>query len=225
MDGLSKENYLIAKDNCEKGINWRIARPPYEEQEDALPNYSFEIFIQYGEETQVEDLIKKLLSEVDKLKFQDVQIAKTNYARISKSPRVTKEGLYEKSKETVFSIAQGKEVEIKAENDEELMERFCDGDNPEYYYDKETNTFFRNKELIGKSREYEAFNEISAQIKDGMTSEQKYKIIYDWIVNHFNYAYSGLYYAFAECLVREVCRRAHRLRKIQCWTCLGCNNG
>ena len=28
-----------------------------------------------------------------------------------------------------------------AENDEELMEMFCDGENPEYCYDSQSNTF------------------------------------------------------------------------------------
>lgn len=203
MDGLSMENFLIAKENCEKGINWRIQRPSYADQDDILPNYTFEIFIPYGEETGVEDLIQKLLSEVRKLKFQDVQIAKTNYAKTSKLPRITTEGLYEKSKEVVFDIEQEKEIEIQAENKEELTEMFCDGKNPEYYYDEKTDTFFRNRELISKSQEYAAFCAINEKIKDGMSTLEKYQIIYDWIVNNFNYAYSGLYYAYAECLSKE----------------------
>lgn len=31
-----------------------------------------------------------------------------------------------------------------------------------------------------------------------MTDEEKYKVIFDWCVNYFNYAYSGLNYAYAE---------------------------
>lgn len=203
MDGLSRENYLIAKENCEKGINWRVQKPPYADQEDIIPNYSFEIYIQYDQEMEVENLIKKLLEEVRKLKFQDVQIARTNYAKESKLPRITKEGLYEKSKQVVFDIKQEKEIEIMAENDEELMEMFCDGENPEYCYDSQSNTFFRNKELISKSREYEAFVKISDMIKDDMSSQEKYKLIYDWLINNFQYAYSGLYRAYAECLATE----------------------
>lgn len=203
MDGLSKENFLIAKENCEKGINWRIQKPSYRDQDDILPNYTFEIFIPYEEETEVEDLIKKLLSEVCKLKFQDIQIVKTNYAKTSKLPRITIEGLYEKSKEVIYDPKQGKEIEIQAETKEELMEMFCVGKNPEYYYDEKTGTFFRNIELISKSREYEAFCEISKKIKDGMSNQEKYKVIYDWVVDNFNYAYSGLYYAYAECISRE----------------------
>ena len=134
MDGLSRENYLIAKENCEKGINWRVQKPLYADQEDIIPNYSFEIYIQYDKEMEVENLIKKLLEEDGKLKFQDVQISRTNYEKESKLPRITKDELYQKSK-------QEKEIEIMAENDEELMEMFCDGENPEYCYDSQSNTF------------------------------------------------------------------------------------
>ena len=203
MDGLSKENYLIAKRNCEKGIAWRVTRPPYTDQEDVLPNYSFEIYIPYDENMEVEDLIKRLLSEVSKLGFQDVQIARDKYATTSKLPRITKNGLYEKSKQVVFNIEQEKEIEVMAEDDDELMEIFCEGEAPEYFYDEQTNTFFKNKELISKSREYEAFIEISQMMKIDMPSQEKYRIIYDWMVNNFKYAYSGLYRAYAECLTRE----------------------
>ncbi len=202
MDGLSRENYLIAKENCEKGINWRVQKPPYADQEDIIPNYTFEIYIQYDGEMEVENLIKKLLDEVSKLKFQDVQIARSNYAKVSRLPRITKEGLYEKSKQLVYN-KHGQEIEVMAENDKELIEMFCGGENPEYYYDEQSNTFFKNRELISKSREYEAFVEISKMMKENMSSQEKYKLIYDWIVNNFQYAYSNLYRAYAECLVRE----------------------
>ena len=99
---------------------------------------------------------------------------------------------------------------IPAESFEELSEMYLEGDNPEYFYDEETDTYFRNKELIAKSkkyREYEvsaekrkerAIDEISKMINSEMTDEEKYKVIFDWCVNYFNYAYSGLNYAYAE---------------------------
>lgn len=201
MDGLSKENYLIAKENCKKGKNWKLLKPFYVDLEDIIPNYTFEISIPYGENTEVEEVMKKLSAEANKLKFQDVQIAKTNFARQSMLPRVGLEGLYKKSRQTIYTRSGEKEIE--AESLEELMEMFCEGENPRYYYDKKTNTFFRNTELISKSREFEAFCEIKEKMKAGMSDQEKYKTIFDWIVDNFDYAYSGLYYAYAEALTRE----------------------
>ena len=36
-----------------------------------------------------------------------------------------------------------------------------------------------------------------------MSSQEKYKLIYDWLINNFQYAYSGLYLAYAEFLAIE----------------------
>ncbi len=58
-------------------------------------------------------------------------------------------------------------------------------------------------ELISKSREYEAFVKISEMMRNDMSSQEKYKLIFNWLVNNFQYAYSGLYRAYAECLVTE----------------------
>lgn len=212
LDGLSKENYLIAMQNCTDNPNhWRLQKPPYEDMNDIIPNYSFEIYVDYEEGvTEVSDVINQFLSEIRKLSFQDVQIAKEEYAKESKLPRVDLKGLYKMSEHSVFDIEKQKEVMLPAESFEELSEMFLDGENPEYIYDKETDTFFRSEELIKKSRDYreykkspekrkeKAIAEISQMITPEMTDEEKYKIIFDWCVNHFNYAYSGLYYAYAE---------------------------
>ena len=151
-----------------------------------------------------------MLNEVRKLLFQDVQIARDEYAKESQLPRVCIGGLYKKSECPVFNIEKQEDEMIPAESFEELSEIYLEGDNPEYFYDEETDTYFRNKELIAKSKEYReyelspekrkqrAIDEISKRFTSKMTDEEKYKIIFDWCVNHFNYAYSGLNYAYAE---------------------------
>lgn len=239
LDGLSKENYRIAQENCiNNPDNWRMHKPTYRNQKDILPNYFFEIKIDYEDGvTEVSELVNKMLNEVQKFQYQDIQIAKAKYARYSKLPRVDLDGLYEISGKWMddFIKLSSSEVEklglkqmdlnddeseyfyveeldtyfknvikfVKMETFEELSESFLEGDSPEYYYDEKTNTFFKNRELIRKSREYEAFCEISEKFEEKMSDQQKYKIIYDWVVNNFNYAYSGLYLSYAENLVRE----------------------
>ena len=212
LDGLSKENFLIAKQNCENNPNhWVLQRPPYEDIKNLLPKYTFEIYVDYEEElTEVSDVVDKLLNEVRKLSFQDVQIAREEYAKESQLPRLNIKGLYKKSECSVFNIEKQEDEMIPAESFEELSEMYLEGDNPEYFYDEETDTYCRNKELIAKSkkyREYEvsaekrkerAIDEISKMINSEMTDEEKYKVIFDWCVNYFNYAYSGLNYAYAE---------------------------
>ena len=50
LDGLSKENFLIAKKNCESNPNhWKFQKPPYADNKDILPNYTFEIYVDYEE--------------------------------------------------------------------------------------------------------------------------------------------------------------------------------
>ena len=217
LDGLSKENFLVAKKNCESNPeHWKFQKPPYADNKDILPNYTFEIYVDYEEGvTEVSDVVQKMLEEVRKLSFQDVQIAKVEYAKESKLPRVNIDGLYKRSEYSVFNVKKQQEEMVKAESFEELSEMYLDGDNPEYFYDKETNTYFRNKELIAKSREYreyetspekrkeKAIQEISRRFNDKMTDEDKYKVIFDWCVNYFNYAYSGLNYAYAEQEIRK----------------------
>ena len=212
LDGLSKENFLIAKQNCENNPNhWVLQRPPYEDIKNLLPKYTFEIYVDYEEElTEVSDVVDKLLNEVRKFSFQDVQIAREEYAKESQLPRVDIKGLYKKSECSVFNIEKQEDEMIPAESFEELSEMYLEGDNPEYFYDEETDTYFRNKELIAKSKEYReyevspekrkerAIDEISKMINSEMTDEEKYKVIFDWCVNYFNYAYSGLNYAYAE---------------------------
>ena len=212
LDGLSKENFLIAKHNCKNyPDHWKLQGPPYEDIKDILPKYSFEIYVDYEEGlTDVSDVVAQLLNEARKLLFQDVQIAKEKYVRESQLPRIDIKGLYEKSKISVFDLEKQEEELLPAESFEELSEMFLEGDNPEYFYDEETNTFFKNKELIAKSkkyREYEssieqrkkrAIDEIGKRFSPKMTDEEKYKIIFDWCVNYFNYAYSGLSTAYAE---------------------------
>ena len=212
LDGLSKENFLIAKQNCENNPNhWKLQRPPYKDVKDLLPNYTFEIYVDYEEGlTEVSDVVDQLLKEVRKLLFQDVQMAREEYAKESQLPRVDIKGLYKKSECPVFNIEKQEDEMIPAESFEELSEMYLDGDNPEYFYDEETETYFRNKELIAKSKEYReyevspekrkerAIDEISKRLNPEMTDEEKYKVIFDWCVNYFNYAYSGLNYAYAE---------------------------
>ena len=110
-----------------------------------------------------------------------------------------------------------------ADSFEELSEMYLEGENPEYFYDEESDTYFRNKELIAKSKEYReyeksiekrkerAIQEISQRIKPKMTDEERYRIIFDWCINNFDYAYSGLNYAYAE---QEITRESqNRLAK------------
>lgn len=212
LDGLSKENFLIAKKNCESNPNhWKFQRPPYADNKDILPNYTFEIYVDYEEGvTEVSDVIQKMLEEVRKLSFQDIQIARVEYAKESGLPRVNIDGLYKRSECPVFNIEKQQDEILPAESFEELSEMYLDGNNPEYFYDEETDTYFRNKELIAKSKEYReystspekrkerAIHEIGMRFNDKMTIENKYKVIFDWCINYFNYAYSGLYYAYAE---------------------------
>lgn len=212
LDGLSKENFLIAKKNCESNPNhWKFQKPSYADNKDILPNYTFEIYVDYEEGiTEISYVVEKMLEEVRKLSFQDIQIARVEYAKESKLPRVNIEGLYKRSECSVFNIEKQQDEMVPAESFEELSEMYLDGNNPEYFYDEETDTYFRNKELIAKSKEYReyetspekrkerAIQEISKRFNSKMTDEQKYKIIFDWCINYFNYAYSGLNYAYAE---------------------------
>ena len=212
LDGLSKENFLIAKQNCENNPNhWKLQRPTYKDVKNLLPNYTFEIYVEYEEGlTEVSDVVDQLLKEVRKLLFQDIQMAREEYAKESQLPRVDIKGLYKKSECPVFNIEKQEDEIIPAESFEELSEMYLEGDTPEYFYDEETDTYFRNKELIAKSKEYReyeastekrkerAINEISKRLNSEMTDEEKYKVIFDWCVNYFNYAYSGLNYAYAE---------------------------
>lgn len=212
LDGLCRENFLIAKQNCENNPNhWKLQKPPYKDVKDLLPNYTFEIYVDYEEGvTEISDVVEQMLNEVRKLLFQDVQIAKEEYAKESQLPRVDIKGLYKKSECPVFNIEKQEDEMIPAESFEELSEMYLEGDNPEYFYDEETDTYFRTKELMKKSREYReyeaspekrkerAIDEISKRINSEMTDEKKYKVIFDWCVNYFNYAYSGLNYAYAE---------------------------
>ncbi len=217
LDGLSKENYLIAQENCKNNPNnWRLQKPPYSDSENIAPNYSFEIFVNYEEGvTDVSEVITKMLAEIRKLSFQDVQVARIEYAKESKLPRVNLEGLYKRSEMSVFDLEKQEEKMIPAESFEELSEMFLEGDNPEYFYDEETDTYFVNRELIEKSKEYREYKEspekrkertisdLSKRIDDKMSDEQKYKIIFDWMVSYFKYDYATLYSTQATNLALE----------------------
>lgn len=217
LDGLSKENYLIAQENCKNNPNnWRVQRPPYSDNSDIAPNYSFEIYADYEEGvTDVSEVINKMLTEIRKLSFQDVQIAKSEYANESKLPRVNLDGLYKKSEIEVFDVKEQKHKMIPAESFEELSEMFLEGDGPEYFYDEATDTYFRNRELIEKSKEYReykdspekrkerAIKDISKRLNEKMSDEQKYKIIYEWMINYFKYDYATLYSTQATNLASE----------------------
>ena len=225
LDGLSKENYLIAQKNCSKNPdNWRVQGPPYSDRADIVPNYSFEIFVDYEERvTDVSEVVDKLLAEIRKFSFQDVQIANPKYAKDSKLPRVDLDGLYKRSEVFIFDIKQQKEIFVPAESFEELSEVFLEGDAPRYFYDEETDTYFENKELIGKSkefREYEnssekrkerAIKDIRKRINDDMSDEQKYKTIFDWMVNYFKYDYIALYNTQAHNLAAEAYQKYRKV--------------
>ena len=217
LDGLSKENYLIAQENCKNNPNnWRLQKPPYSDNEDIAPNYSFEIYVEYEEGvTDVSEVVSKMFAEIRKLSFQDVQVAKVEYAKESKLPRVNLEGLYKKSEISIFDIEMQQEKMLHAESFEELSEMFLDGENPEYFYDAETDTYFRNKELIEKSKEYREYKEspekrkerairdISKRLNEKMSDEQKYKVIFEWMINYFKYDYATLYSTQATNLASE----------------------
>ena len=217
LDGLSKENYLIAQENCKNNPNnWRLKKPPYSHNADIAPNYSFEIFVKYKEGvTDVSEVVDQMLVEVRKLSFQDVQVAKTEFAKQSKLPRVNLEGLYKKSETCVFDLETKEEKMIPAESFEELSEMFLGGDNPQYFYDEETDTYFMNRELMKKSREYREYKEspekrkeriisdLSKRLDGKMPDEQKYEIIFDWMVNYFKYDYATLYSTQATNLALE----------------------
>ena len=87
LDGLSKENYLIAQENCKNNPNnWRLQKSPYSDNKDIAPNYSFEIFVNYEESvTDVSEVVSKMLAEIRKLSFQDVQLSKLEYAILTHS--------------------------------------------------------------------------------------------------------------------------------------------
>lgn len=215
LDGLSRENYLILAELCKKGLNWRYIKPPYGNK-DIIPNYSFELFVEYvNGETEVEDVVKQLIKEVRKLRFQDVQIARDDFARDSKLPRVTLKGLYNISETSVFDIKKQEDVFVPAEDFEELSEMFLNGNKPQYVYDEETDTYFKNKELISKSQQYRiyenetteerkkrAIDEINKMIDTTMSDEEKYRIIFEWVVNNFDYEYSCLYDAYRAEIMR-----------------------
>ena len=217
LDGLSKENYLIAQENCKNNPNnWRLKKPPYSHNADIAPNYSFEIFVKYKEGvTDVSEVVAQMLAEVRKLSFQDVQVAKTEFAKQSKLPRVNLEGLYKKSETSVLDSETQEEKMIPAESFEELSEMFLGGDNPQYFYDEETDTYFMNRELMKKSREYREYKEspekrkeriisdLSKRLDGKMPDEQKYEIIFDWMVNYFKYDYATLYSTQATNLALE----------------------
>jgi len=217
LDGLSKENYLIAQENCKNNPNnWRVQKPPYSDNVDIVPNYSFEIYVDYEEGvTDISEVVNKMLAEIRKLSFQDIQVAKVEYAKDSKLPRVNLQGLYKKSEMNVFDIETQEEIMIPAESFEELSEMFLEGDNPEYFYDEETDTYFRNRELIRKSKEYREYKEspekrkerairdISKRLNEKMNDEQKYKVIFEWMVNYFKYDYATLYSTQASNLASE----------------------
>lgn len=59
-------------------------------------------------------------------------------------------------------------------------------------------TIYREYETSPEKRKERAIQEISRRFHDKMTVEDKYKVIFDWCINYFNYAYSGLNYAYAE---------------------------
>lgn len=217
LDGLSKENYLIAQENCKNNPNnWRLKKPPYSHNADIAPNYSFEIFVKYKEGvTDVSEVVAQMLVEVRKLSFQDVQVAKTEFAKQSKLPRVNLEGLYKKSETSVLDSETQEEKMIPAESFEELSEMFLEGDNPQYFYDEETDTYFMNRELMKKSREYREYKEspekrkeriisdLSKRLDGKMPDEQKYEIIFDWMINYFKYDYATLYSTQATNLALE----------------------
>ena len=217
LDGLSRENYLIAQENCKNNPNnWRLQKPPYSDNDDIAPNYSFEIFVNYEEGvTDVSEVVAQMLAEVRKLSFQDVQVAKTEFAKQSKLPRVNLEGLYKKSETSVLDSETQEEKMIPAESFEELSEMFLGGDNPQYFYDEETDTYFMNRELMKKSREYREYKEspekrkeriisdLSKRLDGKMPDEQKYEIIFDWMVNYFKYDYATLYSTQATNLALE----------------------
>lgn len=217
LDGLSKENYLIAQENCKNNPNnWRLQKPPYSDNKDIAPNYSFEIFVNYEEGvTDISEVVAKMLAEVRKLSFQDVQVAKTEFAKESKLPRVNLEGLYKKSEMSVFDLETQEEKMIPAESFEELSEMFLEGDDPQYFYDEETDTYFINRELIEKSKEYReykqspekrkerAIRDISKRLNEKMSDEQKYKVIFEWMINYFKYDYATLYSTQATNLASE----------------------
>ena len=207
LDGLSKENWKIAKENCiNNPNNWKIQKPPYRDLKDILPNYTLEIFVRYKDGiTDVSEVVSKLLTEIRKLSYQDVQIAKPEYARYSQLPRLTLAGLYKQSEVSTFNSETKGEYMVPAESYEELSKMFLDGETPEYFYDDETDTYFRNKVLIKKSKEYREYekspekrkereiNNISKRLNEEMTDEQKYKVIFDWMINYFKYDYKMLY--------------------------------
>lgn len=217
LDGLSKENYLIAQENCKNNPNnWRVQKPPYSDNVNIVPNYSFEIYVDYEEGvTDISEVVNKMLAEIRKLSFQDIQVAKVEYAKDSKLPRVNLQGLYKKSEMNVFDVETQEEIMIPAESFEELSEMFLEGDNPEYFYDEETDTYFRNRELIRKSKEYREYKEspekrkerairdISKRLNEKMNDEQKYKVIFEWMVNYFKYDYATLYSTQASNLASE----------------------
>lgn len=202
LDGLSKENYRIAQENCIANSNWRLVKPPYDDEKDIVQNCAFEIYVNYEDGiTEVSEVVDRLLKEIAKLTFQDVQIAKAEYARESKLPRVTLEGLYKRSETTIFDMQTQQEKIVPAESFEELSEMFLEGDTPEYFYDEETDTYFRNSELIEKSKEYrnpekrkeKIVKEIQQRLNDKMSNEEKYRVIFDWMTEYFKYDYSTLY--------------------------------
>lgn len=47
-------------------------------------------------------------------------------------------------------------------------------------------------------RKERAIQEISKRLNKEMSEEEMYKVIFEWCLNYFNYAYSGLNYAYAE---------------------------
>ncbi len=225
LDGLSRENYLIAMENCKNNPrNWRVQKPPYGDQKDIASNYTFEIYVDYEDGiTELSTVVKKMLEEIRKFYFQDVQIAKAEYAKESGLPRVDLDGLYKRSESEIYVIETEKFELVPAKSFEELAEMYLNGGNPEYFYDEETDTYFRNRELIEKSKEYReyktspekgrerAIQDIKRRLNEKMSDKEKYKVIFDWMIEHFKYDYSILYSTQVSNLQREAYSKYRRI--------------
>lgn len=156
LDVLSENNLKKALEYCKTNKNWKLIKPFYKGKDDNKTNYSIEISADYIEnQTEVMEVIDKLQQEIRKLDYQDVEIAPDDLARSSNCSRFSFKGIYELSKNYAYVDGEEKLVDDDCPKDiHEAIEMYCIGNTPEFYYDETSQTFFKSRELLGKSLKY-----------------------------------------------------------------------
>ncbi len=155
------------------------------ENESLLISINFE---KYYNEIKIKELIDNQLKIFNYQDIRSRSISDIDNIEILEIQRLTEDSA-EKLKEK-----PGSKLTIDPKNGMQILEISREEGNStkKYYYDEKTKTYFLDTGLIEKSRECEKFTEVSKLINDSMKDEEKYKIIYEYMVNEFNYNYKIL---------------------------------